>query len=73
MFTEIVPPERLAWTEPNLGLVSTSTLLDLGDGRTEVRIRQTNVPAHFLAPEAQAGFRSSLDKFAAYLAALPVA
>jgi len=73
VFTEIVPPERLAWTEPNLGLVSTSTLVDLGDGRTEVRIHQTNVPAHFLAPEAQAGFRTSLDKFADYLATLVAA
>ena len=31
---------------------------------------QTYVPEAFLAPEAQAGFLSSLDRFAAYLAGL---
>ena len=34
------------------------------------RIHQTYVPEAFLAPEAQAGFESSLDRFAAYLAGL---
>ena len=67
-FTEVVPPERLAWTEPASKMHTTSTLRDLGDGRTEVVIRQRHVPAARRSPEAQAGFRTSLDKFAEHLA-----
>ena len=70
VFTEVVAPSRLVWREPGTGVVTTSTLIDLGDGRTEVRIHQANVPEAFRAPEARAGFRTSLDKFAAYLARL---
>ncbi len=44
-----------------------STFTDLGDDRTEVRIHQTNVPAMFRTPEAQAGMANSLDRFADYL------
>jgi uncharacterized protein YndB with AHSA1/START domain len=68
VFTEVVEPERLAWTEPEFGMTTTSVFKDLGDGRTQVQIHQTNVPEMFRGPEAQAGFLSSLDRFAAYLA-----
>ncbi len=47
-----------------------SEFVALGPRRTEVRIHQTYVPEAFLAPEAQAGFLSSLDRFAAYVAEL---
>ena len=67
VFTEITPPSVLAWEEPS-GMANHSEFVDLGDGRTEVRIHQTNVPAMFRTPEAQSGFNSSLDRFAAYLA-----
>ena len=67
VFTEITPPSVLAWEEPS-GMANRSTFVDLGDGRTEVTIHQTNVPAMFRTPEAQAGFKSSLDRFDAYLA-----
>jgi len=67
VYTEIDPPSALAWREDS-GVLCRTTFTDAGDGRTEVRIQQTNVPAMYLAPEAQAGFRSSLDRFAAYLA-----
>jgi uncharacterized protein YndB with AHSA1/START domain len=70
IFLEVVEPERLVWEEPEFGITSSSTFVDLGDGRTEVRIRQTDVPDMFATDEAQAGFRSSLDRFAAYLATL---
>ena len=66
VFTVIEPPSVLAWGEPN-GMENRSTFVDLGDGRTEVTIHQTNVPAMFRTPEAQTGFKSSLDRFAAYL------
>lgn len=44
-----------------------STFVDLGDGRTEVVIEQSNAPAEFLTPENQQGFLSSLDELARYL------
>jgi uncharacterized protein YndB with AHSA1/START domain len=72
VFVEIVPPEKLVWGEPDVegGMTTSSTFTDLGDGRTEVVVHQTNVPAMFRSPEAQAGMQSSFDEFAAYLATL---
>jgi uncharacterized protein YndB with AHSA1/START domain len=70
VFVEVTEPERLVWTEPDTGVTTTSTLRDLGGSRTEVRIHQVNVPAEYRSPEAQAGFLTSLDRFAAYLAKL---
>ena len=68
VYTEIDAPNVLAWVEPGSGMTARSTFVDLGDGRTEVRIHQANVPAMYRSPEAQAGFKTSLDRFAAYLA-----
>jgi uncharacterized protein YndB with AHSA1/START domain len=68
IFVEVVEPERLVWVEDDM--TTTSTFTDLGDSRTEVRIHQANVPAEFSTTEAQAGFKSSLDRCAAYLAEL---
>ena len=70
VFVEVVEPERLVWTETDSGMTTTSTFVQLDDGRTEVRIHQTNVPEMFRTADAQAGFKSSLDRFAAYLATL---
>lgn len=70
VYLEILEPERLVWTEPATGVTTTSTFTDLGDSRTEIRILQTNVPEAFRSPEAQAGFSTSLDRFAAHLAVL---
>jgi len=72
VFVEFVRPERLAWSEPDVegGMTTSTTFRDLGDGRTEVTIHQTNVPEMYRSPEAQAGFNSSLDRFAAYVSAL---
>jgi len=70
VFVEVVEPETLVWSEPDSGMTTTSTFVDLGDGRTEVQIHQTNVPEQYRRPESQAGFLSSLDRFAAYLATL---
>jgi uncharacterized protein YndB with AHSA1/START domain len=71
VYVEVVEPEKLVWTEPGSGITTTSTFSDLDGARTEVHIRQTNVPDAFRGPEAQAGFLTSLDRFAAYLATLP--
>jgi uncharacterized protein YndB with AHSA1/START domain len=67
VYAEIVPPERIVWTEPGTGLTTTSTFTDLGGTRTEVRIHQANVPDALRLPENQARFLTSLDRFAAYL------
>ena len=69
-FTEVVPPERLAWLEPASGLHTTSTLTDLGDGGTEVVIHQRHVPEPMRTDAARAGFRTSLDKLDEHLARL---
>ena len=69
-FTEVVPPERLAWFEPASGMHTTSTLDDLGDGRTAVVVRQRHVPAAMRLPQARAGFLTSLDKLEEHLARL---
>ena len=69
-FTEVVPPERLAWVEPASGMHTTSTLHDLGDGRTEVVIHQRHVPQAMRSPEARAGFLTSLYKLEEHLADL---
>ena len=66
-FTEVVPPERLAWVEPATGMHTVSTLADLGDGTTAVVIHQRHVPGPMRTPEARDGFRTSLDKLDAYL------
>jgi len=70
VYVEVAAPERLVWTDPGTGMTTTSTFTDLGGARTEVRIRQVNVPEPIRRPEAQAGFVTSLDRCAAYLGAL---
>jgi uncharacterized protein YndB with AHSA1/START domain len=67
-FIEVVEPEIFSFGEPGGGMTTTSTLTDLGDGRTRVIIHQTNVSAMYLTPEAQEGFNSSLDRLERYLA-----
>jgi uncharacterized protein YndB with AHSA1/START domain len=69
-YLEVSPPERLSWREEHSGMTVTATFTDLGGDRTQIDIEQTNVPAPMLAPEAQAGFLTSLDRFAAHLARL---
>lgn len=67
VYDEVRPPELLSWTETHSGMKVTTQFVALGPGRTEVRIHQRYVPDAFMAPEAQAGFLTSLDRFAAHL------
>ena len=67
-FTEVVPPERLAWLETASGMHTTGTLTGLGDGSTEIVISQRQVPEPMRSPEARAGFLTSLDKLEEHLA-----
>jgi uncharacterized protein YndB with AHSA1/START domain len=68
VYDEVREPELLAWTESHSGMKIVSRFVALGPDRTEVRIHQRFVPEAFLTPETQAGFSSSLDRFAAHLA-----
>jgi uncharacterized protein YndB with AHSA1/START domain len=72
VFVTVEEPSLLVFTEPDVegGMTTTSTFTDLGDGRTEVVVHQTNVPEMFRSPESQAGMQSSFDKFAAYVRTL---
>jgi uncharacterized protein YndB with AHSA1/START domain len=70
VYDEVVEPERLVWTEAHSGMTVTVTFSDLGGSRTGVEIRQVRVPEAIRSPEAQAGFLTSLDRFARYLATL---
>lgn len=72
VYTEITRPAVLAWEEPGVGMTCRTTFTDLGDGRTEVQIHQANIPAMFASEEAQAGFKTSLDRFEAYLKSLQI-
>jgi len=72
VFVEVVPPHKIVWSEPDVegGMTTSMTLTDVGGGRTEVVVHQTNVPEMYRTPEAQAGMQSSFDKFAAYVSSL---
>jgi uncharacterized protein YndB with AHSA1/START domain len=72
VFVEVVPPERLSWTEADVegGMTTSITFNDLGDGRCETVAVQTKVPEQFATPEARAGMETSFDKMAAYMATL---
>jgi len=72
VYAEVSPPDRLVWVEAGVegGMRTTVTFVDLHDGRTEVVTHQSNVPAAYLSAEAQAGFVTSLDRCAAYVAGL---
>jgi len=69
-YVEVSAPERLSWVEDHSGMAVTATFTDLGDDRTQIDIEQRNVPAQMLNADAQAGFLTSLDRFAAHLARL---
>jgi uncharacterized protein YndB with AHSA1/START domain len=72
VFVEVTAPEKLVWIEAEVegGMTTSATFTDLGDGRTEVSVLQTNVPEMYRSAEAQAGMQTSFDRFVAYLATL---
>jgi uncharacterized protein YndB with AHSA1/START domain len=72
-YVDVSPPERLSWVEDSSGMTVTITFTELANDRTQVDIEQTKVPARMMDPAAQAGFLTSLDRFAAYLARLTAA
>jgi uncharacterized protein YndB with AHSA1/START domain len=68
VYLEVQRPARLAWTEPESGMVTTITFDDLGDGWTEVVTHQAAVPAAFGSQQARSGFETSLRRFGEYVA-----
>lgn len=72
VYAEVSRPDRLVWVEADVegGMRTEITFIDLGDGRTEAVTHQTNVPQAYLSAEAQAGFRTSLDRLDSYLTSL---
>lgn len=66
------PPELLVWVDSSTGVTTSTTFTSIGDVRTEVEIRQSNLPAAFRTPENRAGFATSLDRFVEYIAAMPI-
>ncbi|MEU1503833.1 SRPBCC domain-containing protein [Kitasatospora sp. NPDC005748] len=64
---DIRPGELLAFQEEGVGLRSSLTLTDLGDGRTEAVLHQTDAPDFYCGPEARAGLNSSFDRLVEYL------
>lgn len=67
VYVEVSEPARLVWDEMHSGMRVTVTFHALDARRTEVRIVQEKVPEPMRSPDAQAGFMTSLDKFAEYL------
>ncbi|KJS56951.1 SRPBCC domain-containing protein [Streptomyces rubellomurinus] len=67
--TAFVPGELLVIREEGVGMSSSLAFKDLGDGRTEVVLHQTDVPEMFRGPEAEAGMNSSFDRLVEHLSA----
>jgi uncharacterized protein YndB with AHSA1/START domain len=72
VFLAVDRPAMLSWCEADVegGMITTITLTDLGDGRTEVVTHQTNVAPLSASAGARAGFETSLRRFEEYVAAL---
>ncbi|WP_051837672.1 SRPBCC family protein [Streptomyces sp. NRRL WC-3742] len=70
VITEFVPNELIALKEEAVGMRSTMTFKDLGDGRTELVLHQEDVPEMYRGPEAEAGLNSSFDRLVEYLSSL---
>lgn len=71
-YVAVDEPERMVFTEPDMGISATITFTAHGD-ETTVTVHQTGVPEEFLGPEAEAGFASMFDKLADLLDRLQVA
>jgi uncharacterized protein YndB with AHSA1/START domain len=70
VYEVVDPPTRLAWREVESGMLTDITFHDLADGTTEVVTTQRQVPPQYTHPQARAGWATSLDRYAAYVASL---
>lgn len=77
-YREVVPPERLVWVYEDLDpvadqVVTTLTLTDLGDDRTELCLQQKGFghePTEQWLTDTHAGYGEEIDKLAAYVRSL---
>ena len=69
-FTEVVPPDRLAWIESATGMHTTSTPTTSATAQPKSSSVSGTFPETVRIPEARAGFRTSLDKLEEHLARL---
>ena len=69
---EVDPPSRFVFREFDNadGIVTAIDFIDQGDGTTRCLTVQSNVPAMYRTPEAQAGMESAFRQFDQYLATL---
>ncbi len=70
VYDKVSSPDLLVWTDLDTGMRTTSTFIDLDDGRTEMRIAQDHPPAFAATAAARAGFLSSFDRFSDYLSSI---
>jgi uncharacterized protein YndB with AHSA1/START domain len=65
-------PNLIAFSETGAadGMTTSINFVDLGDGRCETICTQTNVPAMYRSPEAQAGMNAALDRGVTYIESL---
>lgn len=70
VITEFVPNELIGLKEESVGMSSTMTFKDLGDGRSEIVLHQADVPEMYRSPEAEAGLNSSFDRLVEHLSSL---
>lgn len=68
VYETVDPPSLVSWREVTSRMVTTLVFVELGDGTTEVITHQRQVPDGFDTPEARAGWATSLDRFAEYVA-----
>ena len=68
VYREVVPPERLVFAELRAGgAVGTVTLVDLGDGRTEMTFHTTMRAPAAIRDAARGGLASAFDRLAELL------
>jgi uncharacterized protein YndB with AHSA1/START domain len=70
VYDRVEPPNLLVWREVESGMVTTVTLTELDDGTTLTETVQTGAPLGYRSPEARAGWRTSLDRFASHVASV---
>lgn len=70
VYVDVDPPRFLSWHEPDSGVSTELTFIDLGDGSTRVVTSQRGLPPAMRTPQARAGWRTALERNAAYIAGL---
>jgi uncharacterized protein YndB with AHSA1/START domain len=70
IYLEVRMPEYLSWREMSSGTVTELRFIDHGENDTEVITTQRGLPPAMRTSAARAGWRTALDRNAAYLASL---